>query len=73
MEESWVAPLLDKIHNVDVVRLSKGIAVEAKEAAGEAETLEPKTVEKILQKKNDDSKVNAAKERFLARKKARMK
>lgn len=65
--------MLDKIHNVDVIRLSKGSTVESLEAAGEAETLEPKAVEKLLQRKNDDSKVNAAKERFLARKKARMR
>ena len=73
VEESWVAPLLDKIHDVDVVRLSKGTAVESKEAAGELAALEPKAVEKMLQRKNDDSKVIAAKERFLARKKARMR
>ena len=73
MEESWVAPLLDKVHNVDVVRLSKGSAIESKEAAGVAAILEPKAVEKMLQRRNDDSKVNAAKDRFLARKKARMR
>ena len=73
VEESWVAPLLDKIHNVDVARLSKGAAVEAKEAAGTAEVLEPQTVEQMLHRRNDASKVDAAKERFLARKKARMR
>ena len=73
MEEGWVAPLLDKIHSVDVVRLSKGTAAESREAAGEAATIEPKAIEKMLQRRNDDSKVSAAKERFLARKKARMR
>lgn len=73
VEESWVAPLLDKIHSVDIQRLSKCKALEAKEVAGAAEVLEPKTVEQMLQKRNDASKIDAAKERFLARKKARMK
>ena len=73
MEEKWVAPILEKVHNVDIARLSKGPIASAKEAAGVAEVLEPKVIERLLQKRNDDSKVNAAKERFLARKKARMK
>lgn len=72
VEESWVRPLLDKIQGVDVVRLSRG-AAEAAALPSVEEVLEPKAIEKLLQKRNDDSKVNAAKERFLARKKARMK
>lgn len=72
VEEKWVAPLLDKVHNVNVTRLSKGAAIEAKEAAGIAEVLEPKAIEQLLQKRHDASKIDAAKERFLARKRARM-
>lgn len=73
VEESWLAPLLDKVHSVDIRRLSKTKTLEAKEASGTAEVLEPKTVEQMLQRRNDASKVDAAKERFLARKRARMK
>jgi ATP-dependent RNA helicase DHX8/PRP22 len=73
VEEKWVAPLLDKLHNIDVVRLSRGSLAAAEVEAGVAPAnLPPQVVEKLLQKRNDESKVNAAKERFLARKKARM-
>ena len=74
MEERWVAPLLDKIHNVDVLRLSKGTAAATVAAAGVgvAPDLPSQVVEKLLYERNDESKISAAKERFLARKKARM-
>lgn len=69
-----MAPLLEKLHNIDVLRLSKGTMADAAAVggAGVSADLPPQVVEKLLQKRNDDIKVSAAKERFLARKKARM-
>jgi hypothetical protein len=73
---SYVEPLLKKMLDVDVRRLSKGRALIQPEGAiaglsgaGEGGGDEAK-VEHQAQKRNDDKSVSAAKERYLARKSA---
>jgi len=73
----WVAPLLPKLRGVDVARLSGGrrpAAAGADGGGGEADAAAAAAaaaaVAKPAAKRNDDATVNAARERYLARKKA---
>eukprot|EP00850_Spirogloea_muscicola_P002320 SM000009S23449 [mRNA] locus=s9:45710:49660:- [translate_table: standard] len=73
VEESWVAPLLPKLHNVNVRRLSGRPASDtsAKEGPCMREGRLPAQVTKERVKLEGGDILDAARERFLARKRAR--
>lgn len=69
-----MAPLLDKLHSADVNRLSGGATtVEAREAAEKGVEGEAIPLSVALKRRNDQSKVDAARERFVSRKNARLR
>ena len=70
-----MAQLLDKLHNVDVNRLSGGATTEeAKQISlGLTDPPLPAMVATVQERRNDQSRIMAARERFLARKKTRLK
>lgn len=71
MEDRWVAPILDRLQSVDVRRLSGGRSAVTKSAEAFAEAASEQALQQPV-RRNDDDRVAAARERFLARKKARL-
>ena len=71
VEGNWVAEVLPKLQKVDIARLSGGVTGEKAKAAQE-ERIEDKTEEGAISKgrRNDETAVDAARARFLARKAA---
>jgi ATP-dependent RNA helicase DHX8/PRP22 len=69
VEEAWVVDLLPRLHDVDVQRLSGGrIAKEVLAVAGEEVRVKAAPAPVDVKAKADDAAVDAARQRFLERK-----
>ncbi|XP_057486988.1 probable pre-mRNA-splicing factor ATP-dependent RNA helicase DEAH4 isoform X1 [Actinidia eriantha] len=68
VEMPWVLPILKKLENLNINRLSGGMVQSEEQTEGEKTTLLKKDVDAARPPDDRDSRIQAARERFLARK-----
>ncbi|XP_059316444.1 probable pre-mRNA-splicing factor ATP-dependent RNA helicase DEAH4 isoform X1 [Lycium ferocissimum] len=68
VEMRWVAPILAKLEKLNVFKLSGGSNQPDKEIQEATSTVEKKEIAAVQSPEDRDSKIQAARERFLARK-----
>ena len=78
MDADWVDPIIQRLHNIDLHRLSGGTgsaptAAAAKAPAPSAVATMARTASDGITRKNNSNAVDAARDRYLARKKAKLK
>ncbi|KAL6969302.1 RNA helicase [Sarracenia purpurea var. burkii] len=68
VEMSWVMPILKKLEKLNINRLSGGSVRSEERAEGEESSLPKKDVDVAMPSDDRDSRIQAARDRFLARK-----